>query len=154
MLSTIYSLHYHCAMTSLGSRRAAEAAALSGRLFEVVDRARTDFEAVAVGLGLTGQQARALLFLHEPRPMSDLADHLQCDRSNITGIADRLERAGAIERVAGSDRRVTLLRLTAEGEHQREQLAEVVGRGSTVMAKLNKQQRAQLAELLDALLAD
>jgi DNA-binding MarR family transcriptional regulator len=86
--------------------------------------------------------------------MSDLADHLQCDRSNITGIADRLERAGAIERVTGADRRVKLLRLTAVGEVQREELAEVVGRGSTVMAKLNKQQRAQLAELLDALLAD
>jgi DNA-binding MarR family transcriptional regulator len=154
MLSTIYSPHYHSVMTSLGSRRAAEAAALSRRLFQVVDRARTDFDAVAAGFGLTGQQARALLFLHEPRPMSDLADHLQCDRSNITGIADRLERAGAIDRVAGADRRVKLLRLTAAGEHQREQLAEAVSRGSTVMAKLNKQQRGQLAELLDALLAD
>jgi DNA-binding MarR family transcriptional regulator len=141
-------------MTTVGSRRAAEAAALSGRLFQVVERAKADFEAVAAGLGLTGQQARALLFLYEPRPMSDVADHLQCDRSNITGIADRLERAGAIERVSGTDRRVKLLRLTAFGEGQREQLAEAVGRGSTVMAKLSKQQRAQLADLLDALLAD
>ena len=154
MSSTINLLHYASCMTSLGSRRAAEAAALSGRLFQVVDRARTDFEAVAAGLGLTGQQARALLFLHAPRPMSDLADHLQCDRSNITGIADRLERAGAVERVAGADRRVKLLRLTPAGERQREQLAEVVGRGSTVMAKLNKQQRAQLGALLDTLLSD
>ena len=115
-----------------------------------MDRARTDFDAAAAGLGLTGQQARALLFLHEPRPMSDLADHLQCDRSNITGIADRLEPRGAIERVAGADRRVKLLRLTPAGRHR--SAAAEVGRPRLhlVVAKLNKQQRAQLAELLDA----
>ena len=56
-------------------------------------------------------------------------------------LADRLERAGAVERSPGADRRVKLLRLTDAGEHQREQLAEAVSRGSTVMAKLNKQQR-------------
>jgi len=141
-------------MTDAVSRRLVEAAELSGRLFLVVERAKADFETVAAGLGLTGQQARALLFLHEPRPMSELADHLQCDRSNVTGIADRLERAGSVHRVPGADRRVKLLRLTSAGEAQRKQLAEVVGRRSTVMAKLNTQQRLQLADLLDALLAE
>ena len=133
---------------------AAEAGALSARLFHVVERARAEFEAEAAKVRLTAQQARTLLFLREPRPMGDLAEHLGCDPSNVTGIADRLERCGVIERLPGEDRRVKVLRLTASGESKRQRLAQVVGRRSTVMAKLTKQQRAQLAGLLDALLAD
>ena len=53
-------------------------------------------------------------------PMSSLAGKLFCDTSNVTGIVDRLEARGLIERrPADYDRRVKLLGLTAEGERVR-----------------------------------
>jgi DNA-binding MarR family transcriptional regulator len=131
-----------------------EARELSRRLFQVVERAQRDFGAIAAELDLTPQQARTLLFLEEPAPMSAVATHLQCDASNVTGLADRLERAGAIERVPGPDRRVKLLSLTDSGRQLRARLARRVAARSTVTAKLDRRQRAQLAALLDTLLSD
>lgn len=52
-----------------------------------------------------------------PRPMSALSRGLGVSLSALTQIADRLERAGLVCRVAcGSDRRVRNLRLTDRGE--------------------------------------
>ena len=48
--------------------------------------------------------------------MGKLAGMLHCDSSNITGITDRLEQRGFVERrAAGHDRRVKLLVLTRKG---------------------------------------
>ncbi len=52
-----------------------------------------------------------------PRPMSSLGRELGVSLSAITQIADRLERAGLVTRVAkGGDRRVRCLQLTHRGE--------------------------------------
>lgn len=131
----------------------AEAHELSARLFQVIDRMRSDFAAVAAEFGLTPLQARSILQLEQPQPMRGLADHLACEPSNVTGLADRLEASGLVERVAGQDRRVKLLRLTVEGARLRERLAERLAAGSTVTAKLTATERRTLAELLDRLLA-
>jgi DNA-binding MarR family transcriptional regulator len=67
---------------------------------------------------LAKQQAFALVHLdpERPKPMSELASAMFCDASNITGIADRLEARGLVERRADrQDRRVKMLALTAEG---------------------------------------
>lgn len=130
----------------------AEAHGLSARLFQVIDRMRADFSAIAAELGLTPLQARSILQLEEPQPMRALAEHLACEPSNVTGLADRLEASGLAERVTGVDRRVKLLQLTADGARLRTQLAERVARGSTVTAKLNATDRRALSELLDKLL--
>src|SRR4051794_12099364 len=90
----------------------AEAHQLSRQLFEVTDRARHDFAVVVGELGLTALQARAIMLLERPVAMRELASHLACDASNVTGLADRLETLDAIERVPGEDRRIKLLRLT------------------------------------------
>ena len=61
-------------------------------------------------------------------PMRALAQQLFCDPSNVTGIVDRLEARGLIERRGSeTDRRVKIIRLTAEGQRVR---AEVVERMS------------------------
>ena len=61
-------------------------------------------------------------------PMRALAQQLFCDPSNVTGIVDRLEARGLIERRGSeTDRRVRIVRLTAEGQRVR---AEVVARMS------------------------
>lgn len=130
----------------------AEAHALSRRLFQVADRARADFAGVVAELGLTPLQARTLLWLERPAPMRDLADHLACDASNVTGLADRLEDLGVVERTPGRDRRVKVLRLTSRGAALRADLAERVAHGSTVTARLTAAERKRLAVLLDKLL--
>src|SRR3954453_892804 len=75
---------------------------------------------------LAKQQAFALVRIdpEHPKPMSELATELFCDASNITGIADRLEVRGLVERVpAPHDRRVKHLALTPEGKRVRSELA-------------------------------
>ena len=63
-------------------------------------------------------QLRVCGILHRgPRPMSALGRDLGVSLSAMTQIADRLERASLVKRVAeGNDRRVRCLRLTPRGE--------------------------------------
>src|SRR5262245_55471890 len=52
-----------------------------------------------------------------PRSMSSLSEELNISVSAVTQIADRLEKAGLVERVAESgDRRLRNLRLTETGQ--------------------------------------
>ncbi len=140
------------------SRRAdaallAESHELSGKLFMVAERARSDFASIAEAFNLTALQARTVLWLEHPSAMRDLADHLACDASNVTGLADRLEKRGVVQRVpAPSDRRVKHLQLTTEGANLRTRLAQRVAEGSTVTARLTPHERQQLSHLLNKLL--
>src|SRR3954467_11937425 len=76
---------------------------------------------------LTPMQLHALRAL-EPGlelTMSALAGSLFCDASNVTGIVDRLEDRGLIERrPAAHDRRVKMLAVTDEGARLRRQVVE------------------------------
>ncbi len=144
-------MYYSWAMPP--TTRLGEAHTLSRRLLQVAERARSDFAEVVGELKLTPLQARALLWLEQPSAMSSLAEHLACDASNVTGLADRLEELGVIERVPGADRRVKLLQVTKRGADLRKDLTERVAAGSTVTAKLTSAERKQLATLLDKLLA-
>jgi DNA-binding MarR family transcriptional regulator len=84
--------------------------------------------AISQEYDLTPMQLHALRAL-EPDvelTMSALAGSLFCDASNVTGIVDRLEDRGLIERrPAAHDRRVKMLAVTDEGARLR---AEVVTR--------------------------
>jgi DNA-binding MarR family transcriptional regulator len=69
-------------------------------------------------LGLAPMQSMALTSLEpeQPMPMSALASALMCDNSNVTGIVDRLEALGLVERRAAEhDRRVKAVALTERG---------------------------------------
>lgn len=92
----------------------------------LAERPRINDELAA--LGLHPMQALALRHLEQdrPEPMRALADTLRCDASNITGIADRLEAAGYVERrPSPEDRRVKTLVLTDSGARARAKLAEI-----------------------------
>lgn len=130
-----------------------EAHSLTRRLFQVAERSRSDFAIVVGELDLTPLQARAVLWLEQPSPMRALADHLRCDASNVTGLADRLEAQGLVERIAGQDRRVKLLRLTDRGAALRAEVARRVASGSTVTSLLTTEERARLGAILDKLLS-
>src|SRR5205823_1066928 len=58
-----------------------------------------------------------------PLPMGRLAETLSCDASNITGLVDRLESRGLVQRRASTqDRRVKELQLTPTGSRLRARL--------------------------------
>ncbi len=69
--------------------------------------------------------------------MNDVAIRLVCDASNVTGLADRLEARGLIERrSAQHDRRVKVIALTQAGEQVREQVIQVMHEPPAAFAAL------------------
>lgn len=82
--------------------------------------------------GLTMPQYQLLLaaLMGEASTLGSLADELNCSRGNLTGVADRLERDGWLQRERSTeDRRVVNIRLTDKGskvwEIQRELAKEM-----------------------------
>ena len=71
-----------------------------GLLQQIMMSQRSLFFEVASEFDLAPAQMHALKALEpgKPRPMSELAGALRCDNSNVTGIADRLEARGLVER--------------------------------------------------------
>ncbi|MHA4818229.1 MarR family winged helix-turn-helix transcriptional regulator [Streptomyces aculeolatus] len=76
------------------------------------------FSTVSRPLGLTPQQAQLLCFAQQLQPsFGELAILLHCDKTNITGLVDRLQRRDLVTRHPDpDDRRVTRVKLTAQGE--------------------------------------
>ena len=85
----------------------------------IVVRYHEEYDAVAAGHQLTGAQARVLgLLAREPLPMRRIAEQLKCEPSNVTGIVDRLEVRGLVQRRPDpADRRVKLAAATPAGLH-------------------------------------
>src|ERR1044072_4631224 len=107
--------------------------------------------AVAQEFGLAPQQAVALQRLQpdEPMKLSDLAQALHCDTSSVTGIADRLEKAGLAERQAHpTDRRVKTLALTQRGKVIRQLYKDRIGKAPEAMQTLSDADAAILVEIL------
>jgi MarR family transcriptional regulator, organic hydroperoxide resistance regulator len=102
-------------------------------------------------LGLTFVQAHALRLLDPERPltMSALAQLLVCDASNVTGIADRLEARGLLERQsAGSDRRAKVLALTPAGIALRDRVCELMSEPPEAIAALTDEDHRALRDIL------
>jgi DNA-binding MarR family transcriptional regulator len=71
---------------------------------------------VRLGISMTHFHVLTLLRHHEAMPMGRLADVLDASMSNATGIIDRMEERGLVERVrVPDDRRVVLVRPTQAG---------------------------------------
>ena len=85
--------------STVSSTAAREAWALFWRIFSA-DKPRR--MATLNELGLAPMQSMALMHLRpgEPMTMSAMAHALMCDNSNVTGIVDRLEALGLVERRA------------------------------------------------------
>lgn len=89
------------------------------------------------------------------RTMTCLANELGISHSAVTQIADRLERAGLVERVPeADDRRVKILRLTPQGEGlMRARRERRTLRVRETLALLTPDARQQALDALRALLA-
>ncbi len=99
---------------------------------------------------LAPQQMIALRMLGSgPRKMTELAQALFCDNSNVTGIVDRLEERGLVRREpAEGDRRVKLLVLTKEGERMRVEITKRMAEPPPPIASLSEKDQRQLRDIL------
>jgi MarR family transcriptional regulator, organic hydroperoxide resistance regulator len=87
-----------------------------------------------------------------PLPMGRLAETLGCDASNVTGLVDRLEARGLIERrPSADDRRVKVIQLTPTGSRLRAQLLRRMTGGSCPLSRLSRNQQRSLVRILEVL---
>jgi DNA-binding MarR family transcriptional regulator len=121
---------------------------------DVVARFYEDYEDAAGEHALTGAQARLLGLLSlEPLPMRKLAQKLKCEPSNVTGIVDRLESRGLVERRPDpADRRVKLAAATDEGVRMAKDLREGLRFAREPLAGLSEEERRSLRDLLRRML--
>ncbi|MCH0565227.1 MULTISPECIES: MarR family winged helix-turn-helix transcriptional regulator [unclassified Streptomyces] len=120
----------------------------------VVARYHEEYEQAAAEHSLTGAQARLLgLLTLEPLPMRKLAQKLKCEPSNVTGIVDRLESRGLVERRPDpADRRVKVAVATDEGRHLARALRDSLGFAREPLAALSEEERLSLRDLLRRML--
>jgi DNA-binding MarR family transcriptional regulator len=78
-----------------------------------------------------------------------LAETLDCDRSNVTGIVGRLEARGLVERrMDPSDRRVKNLVLTETGRRQRRRLLDRLAEPPAGICALPREEQMLLQAIL------
>src|SRR3954453_15374773 len=107
------------------------------------------FLAIAQESGLRPATFGALRALDQPRTMSEIANFLRCDNSNVTGIVDGLEARGLAERTASpGDRRVKLIALTAEGRRLRARLMREACKPPAWLKGLSPEDQRTLRDLL------
>jgi DNA-binding MarR family transcriptional regulator len=116
----------------------------------VVARYHEEFDEAAAGHALTGAQAKLLTLLSlDPLPMRKLAHKLKCEPSNVTGIVDRLEARGLVERRPDpADRRVKVAAATDEGRRVARSLRESLHFAREPLAALTEDERLALRDLL------
>jgi DNA-binding MarR family transcriptional regulator len=99
------------------------------------------------GISMAHLQTLWILQEHGPQPMTHLADFLGVAVPNATGIIDRMEQRGLVERIRdGADRRVVIVRQTPDGARAVE---EVDGwRGEMLEALLQRVDTDNLVRLV------
>ena len=127
---------------------ASEAWSLIAQLFT---SQRTRFLAIASEFELAPAQLMALKALDpdSPVPMRDLAEALACDNSNVTGIIDRLEDRGLVERrPSPADRRVKMLVVTEAGVDVRHRVKARMEEAPEALKRLTADEQVQLRDLM------
>ena len=91
----------------------------------------------------------------EPLPMGRLAETLRCDASNVTGLVDRLEARGLVQRQPSvGDRRVKVIQLTPAGSRLRTQLLRRMTGSACSLSRLSASDQRALVRILKALVDD
>ncbi|UNS96883.1 MarR family transcriptional regulator [Streptomyces tubbatahanensis] len=129
---------------------------VAGLIGTVVTRYHEEYELAASAHALTGAQARVLTLLARgATPMRRLARQLKCEPSNVTGIVDRLETRGLVERRPDpADRRVKLAAATDEGLATAARLRGELGFAGKPLKGLTPVERTLLRDLLRRMLAE
>lgn len=104
---------------------------------------------------LTPVQGMLLVVLEESdsKTMNELSNMMGCDASNITGLIDRLEANGYIERTAdAADRRVKKIKLSKKGCDCRCSLLNTLAEAESVdMSRLSKEEIETLKKIFNKL---
>jgi DNA-binding MarR family transcriptional regulator len=138
-------------MPTTTTRAASPASEAWALIFELLHVSKKRFMAIASEFELSPPQVMALRQLDpdEPKPMSELASALRCDNSNVTGIIDRLEDRGLVERHAAEhDRRVKMLRITERGAEVRAQLGARLNEPPEPLARLSLEDQRALHAIM------
>jgi len=104
--------------------------------------------------GLSPVQCHVLHLIEpgRPMPMNRLAETLSCDASNVTGLVDRLESRGLVQRrPSARDRRVKVLDLTPTGLRLRARLLRRMTGRPLPLARLSEQEQRALVTILERL---
>ena len=120
-------------------------------LRELLFAERRRFLDTASEFELHPAQAGALMQLDQESgsPMHEIAAHLACDSSNVTGIVDRLEARGLVARRAGErDRRVKYIVPTPLGLEVRDALRARMARVPAAIERLSPEEQRLLRDLL------
>jgi MarR family transcriptional regulator, organic hydroperoxide resistance regulator len=89
-----------------------------------------------------------------PLPMGRLAETLGCDASNVTGLVDRLETRGLVQRrPSAEDRRVKVIQLTATGSRLRAQLLKRIT-DACRLSRLSANDQRSLVRILETLVEE
>ena len=131
--------------------RATPASEAWALMFELIHLSKQRFMAIASEFELSPPQVMALRQLdpEQPKPMSELAIALRCDNSNVTGIVDRLEDRGLVERQpAEHDRRVKMLSITQRGAQVRAGLAARLEEPPEPLAGLSLEDQRALRDIM------
>jgi DNA-binding MarR family transcriptional regulator len=133
------------------SRRRSPADEAWALLRELLFAERRRFSDAASEFDLHPAQAGALMALDAESglPMHEIAAHLACDNSNVTGIVDRLEARGLVTRRAGErDRRVKYIAPTPLGLEVRDAMRERMARAPVGIEGLSAEEQRLLCDLL------
>jgi DNA-binding MarR family transcriptional regulator len=101
-------------------------------------------------LGLTYSQAKLLwrLEVGDTLSLKELARRCGVDPSNLAGVVDQLtERKLVLSRPASHDKRVRVIRLTAEGVRLRRRLVSYMSQNPAIHS-LSQRRQDQLLEIL------
>lgn len=124
-----------------------------GRLYSLRDPLASSCEQMQ----LTAPQIHTLLWLGEDGAltMGELARRLGITEKTVTGVVDRLEREGHVQRErCPEDRRVIYCRLTASGTRMYRKLERTVVRGmGRLLGHLGPSDRRALFRILEKLIA-
>jgi DNA-binding MarR family transcriptional regulator len=106
---------------------------------------------VKAGVSMTHMHVMWLLEHHGDLPMSRMAELLDVSFSNATGIVDRMEERGLVERVrVPDDRRVVLVRIASGGIRALEEIEAVKqDKLQSILSHLDEKQLKRVAVALD-----
>lgn len=124
---------------------------LANLYVELMMRRADRISSLTSELELTPSQARTLALMEPDKPltMSELAQAVMLEPSNLTGVIDKLEARGLVKRgLAATDRRVKLVSVTRAGAALRAKLWERLREPAPWMLALSARDQRQLLLIL------
>lgn len=125
-------------------------------LFQLAFLLQSRLARIAAAHELSLIQVRLLGILRDREPgMLELARHLELEKSSLSGLVDRAEARGLVERLPSrDDRRATTVRMTARGRQlSRAVEAAVEGDVAALLGELPDKDRERLQAIVERVVA-